>query len=278
VVRTPRLFGAAAAAVPPSGGVAATTQPTVFTKKLQGRSAAMTTITEMSARMRSHVVLQQAACYVLKSVWDPTDPFMLSLIDNQVTAFYLLGDSCVVQMEETVSSMSSSSSTLRSQHAGTMATTRTAGLVGSTETIAKGDASSDKTCFGVDISLLSTHQQQQQQQQSLDVDSSLMSLKRLCVLCLSQGVKLALAAKDVVGVQNGIVYFWNIHITVFRNRMYTVMMPEVAAFLEMAIGALERFESVCGLSLRVIVVVVVVVVVVVCVCCVREKQQSLYVV
>jgi len=51
---------------------------------LQKRLIIMTDLAKMAHTVKSVNVLQQAACFVLSQVWDPSDKYMFSLIDTQI--------------------------------------------------------------------------------------------------------------------------------------------------------------------------------------------------
>jgi hypothetical protein len=75
----------------------------------------------------------------------------------------------------------------------------------------------------------------------LQVSEETRSLKRLVVQFLQLGVVQAVSVKDAYAVQNGVIYFWNLHVHIFRHNLYTQMLPEIVGFLTSAIAAVDSF-------------------------------------
>lgn len=71
----------------------------------------------------------------------------------------------------------------------------------------------------------------------------MMMIKNLIVTSLLAGVQLSLTIKSSFLLQNGIIYFWNMHLHVFRGGLYDVAMPEVMDFLTEATVAMEQLAD-----------------------------------
>lgn len=68
-------------------------------------------------------------------------------------------------------------------------------------------------------------------------------MKRLVILSLERGMALAVSAKDVLGVQNAVVYLWNLHLHVFRNDLYANIMDELVELVKVAISTLDSLKA-----------------------------------
>jgi hypothetical protein len=77
----------------------------------------------------------------------------------------------------------------------------------------------------------------------LQVSEETRSLKRLVVQFLQLGVAQAVSVKDSYAVQNGVIYFWNLHVHIFRHSVYTQMLPEMVGFLTSAIAAVDTLTA-----------------------------------
>jgi hypothetical protein len=77
----------------------------------------------------------------------------------------------------------------------------------------------------------------------LQVSEETRSLKRLVVQFLQLGVAQAVSVKDAYAVQNGVIYFWNLHVHIFRHSLYTQMLPEMVGFLTSAIAAVDTLTA-----------------------------------
>jgi len=72
---------------------------TQFTPVLQLHHRIMYSIVTLAHVLENVPLLQQAAMYVLRPVWDSADPFVRELIDAQVHVQYLLADNLVVRIQ-----------------------------------------------------------------------------------------------------------------------------------------------------------------------------------
>jgi len=72
---------------------------TQFTPVLQLHHRIMYTIVTLGHVLENVALVQQAAMFVLRPVWDPADPFVRELIDAQVHVQYLVADNLVVRIK-----------------------------------------------------------------------------------------------------------------------------------------------------------------------------------
>ena len=61
--------------------------------------------------------------------------------------------------------------------------------------------------------------------------------------CLLAGTKIALSAKDEYGFQNAAIYFWNLHIHIFRKSLYQELLPEALEVLKLICSCMESFKA-----------------------------------
>lgn len=71
------------------------------------------------------------------------------------------------------------------------------------------------------------------------VGAEIQSLKRLVVQYLDRGLAQAVSVKDVYALQNGIIFFWNLHVHIFRNGLYKYAIEELPKFLVSAVAAVD---------------------------------------
>lgn len=62
-------------------------------------------------------------------------------------------------------------------------------------------------------------------------------LKRMVVQFLDKGVAQAVLVKDVFALQNGIIFFWNLHVHIFRHNLFKHALDELLKFITAAIAA-----------------------------------------
>ena len=62
----------------------------------------------------------------------------------------------------------------------------------------------------------------------------IMTAKRLVCLALQKAVQVCLSTEDQYGLQNAVIYFWNLHLSLFRSKLYGFVTDEVEAFLKMS--------------------------------------------
>jgi len=174
---------------------------------LQKRLNIMTDIARMAHTVKSVNVLQQAACFVLSQVWDPSDKYMFSLIDTQIQLHNQLADSILERISTQQLPSPDRSTRVKSTPSETIRfDPRSLGIV------------SDQC--------------------SQDV----MTMKRLVILSLERGMLLAVSVKDPLGVQNAVVYLWNLHLHVFRYDMYSQAMDELIELVKLSITQLDALK------------------------------------
>jgi hypothetical protein len=66
-----------------------------------------------------------------------------------------------------------------------------------------------------------------------------MYMKRMVVQFLERGIVQAAGVKDLYAVQNGIIYFWNLHVHLFRHNLYAQAIEEVQKFILTIVAALD---------------------------------------
>jgi hypothetical protein len=209
-----------AAAKPPAKGAApAPVVPetpsvkfTPFSRLTQQRVQIMTTIAKMSHARSNILPLQQAARFVLGLVFNSEDPFCRELIEAQIEVYYLLAECLVFKLGKPG----------KKKLGGTMATTTTLTSAGFGGLAPEVDVEIDSRALGLETD-----------------DLIHLKMKKLVVNSLFYGLKLSQIMKDQYGVQNAIIYFWNLHIHVSRKNLYNQAIPELLTFLQAAMEAIE---------------------------------------
>ena len=68
-------------------------------------------------------------------------------------------------------------------------------------------------------------------------------MKRLIILSLEKGMTLAVSAKDILGVQNAVVYLWNLHLHIFRSDLYANVMDELMELVKLSISTIDSLKA-----------------------------------
>jgi hypothetical protein len=188
-----------------------------FTKLLQTRCNIMFALVQLGHSLTHVEVLQQAACFLLGLSWDPADPLLFGLVDQQVQTHYLLADSILQRV-------------IRCPYKKPFKMPASE-MVGGTIIDADVDSaqSADPRSLGLNSDVASPE---------------MMRLKQLVVTAIDRGVRLAVAFKDSIGVQNGLIYFWNLHLHIFRSSVLcAAAMDEVFEFLKAAVAVIETARA-----------------------------------
>jgi hypothetical protein len=172
------------------------------------RITIMVAIAKLAHAIKEVNILQNAASYVLSFTWDYQDKFLYNLIDDQILLHNLLADSLLERM------------------------TRIPAILqdiprGKENSIASSDLI-DSRCLGL-----------KSDNSSEDVNM----IKRLIIACLERGMMLSMNVKSIVGIQNAMIYFWNMHLHIFRNRQYMQISDEAIEFLKLAISLFDQIKA-----------------------------------
>lgn len=82
---------------------------------------------------------------------------------------------------------------------------------------------------------------------TLKIDTTEIAMcKTLAIQALDRALSLALARKDAYNVHNVLIYFWNLHVHVFRRQLYPLLLEECFAFLKTAVNTAESLLSFPG--------------------------------
>lgn len=179
-----------------------------FSDVTQRRTSIMFTIVQLSHASRDVNLLLHAASYVLSTRWNPTDELVRGLIDLQIATCNFLAD----------------------------------GLLEKLSQIPQLELDQD-----ANKSVDETKQAQQHDPRSLGIISSLateemITLKSLVVRSLFVGASLGKSVADPYAMQNAIIYFWNMHIHIFRKQLYQDVSHEVLNFLKFAVQMLDAIQ------------------------------------
>ncbi|KAJ1404976.1 hypothetical protein B484DRAFT_437021, partial [Ochromonadaceae sp. CCMP2298] len=185
-------------------------------------SLIMHQILTLSHLLNNTHCLQNAAIFILTSVWDPADPFVRKLLDNQIECLYLVADSLPQRIRDTPKSQDKSqkgkSQKYKSQEGG-------GGGQGSQE----GKSQEGSESKSQDM------KSQEPDPRSLGLTSPLSDeithMKRMVIHFLQKGISLSVVLMDPYALQNGVIYFWNLHVHLFRQGLYLRAMEEVQAFV-----------------------------------------------
>lgn len=85
-----------------------------------------------------------------------------------------------------------------------------------TNTVTIKDTSIDPRCLGY---------------HSEGLHKDIAILKSLVIKFIDRGISIAFAIKDSYAIQNGFIYFWNLHVVLFRQGLYKHCIEEVLPFL-----------------------------------------------
>lgn len=182
-----------------------------FSKDTQRRVIILASIAQIAHSQRNVKVIQWAAQHVLKCVWDPADPFMKHLIDRQVDMHFLLADCLVERLAELWIDAEQEDA-----------------FAAKEEAAEEGEVVPNPRTLGV---------------QSEFASQDIMTAKRLVCLALQKAVQVCLSTEDQYGLQNAVIYFWNLHLSLFRSKLYGFVTDEVEAFLKMSLDTMTKIEE-----------------------------------
>ena len=189
-----------------------------FTILKQKRIMIMASIARFAHAARNTNALQHAASYVLSALWNTADDFMREIIDTQIEMHFLLADSLVDQLakielsDDTIDMIEREEMELIEQNGN--------------PTESDGPLVPDPRTLGLT---------------SKFATDDMLNRKKLAIAFLQKGMTLALAVKDQWGAQNAIIYFWNLHLHVFRKKQYSIAMNEVFEFVQSSCKVIDDF-------------------------------------
>lgn len=71
------------------------------------------------------------------------------------------------------------------------------------------------------------------------VNEETRALKRMVVQFLEKGLTQAVSVRDTYALQNGIIFFWNLHVHIFRHNLFKSALDELPKFIATAIAAAD---------------------------------------
>ena len=191
-----------------------------FTTLKQKRLMIMASIARFAHAARNTNALQFSAAYVLSSSWNTADDFMREIIDAQIEMHFLLADSLVDQLakielsDDTIDQIEREEMELVEQNGNPAE--------------ADGPLVPDPRTLGLT---------------SKYATDDMLNRKKLVITFLQKGMTLALAVKDQWGAQNAIIYFWNLHLHIFRKKQYSIAMNEVFDFVQASCKVIDDFVA-----------------------------------
>lgn len=179
----------------------------VSTQVIQKRFSIFSSISKTALLLKNIPILFHSAKYLLSFKWDPADIFMKSLLDVQVDEYYLLADAMVEAISKLIPITANQEESPAASSLKDLPDPRALGV--------KSDFATPE----------------------------IIILKELTIQCILKGITLSLALKDEYGVQNGIIYFWNLHAHIFRNNYYPFVMPQLFEAMKKIFEVMESFVS-----------------------------------
>jgi len=163
----------------------------------------MYSIAVLGHAVESVNIVEQAVCFLLSYTWRFSDPFMRPLIDDQIHAHYLLADNLLHRIKD-IDTFDNQWSRDQEQSEDHDYHHSASDIINSAGGVDDDDASKvDPRCLGYDADVEI-------------VGEPIMQMKRLVVRYIERGLSFALAVKDSIAIQNGITFFWNLHVPLFR--------------------------------------------------------------
>jgi hypothetical protein len=185
-----------------------------FSRATQRRVLIFATIAQVAHGQRNVRVTQWAAREVLQQAWDPSDPFLRHLIDRQVDMHFLLADCLVERLADMWIDPS--------QEDALAAAEEKAATEGGAEIIPGPRVLGTVSEFA---------------------SEEIKHAKSLVCLSLQRAVELCQATEDQYGLQNAVIYFWNLHLPLFRQKLYASATDEVEAFLKLSLDTMQKLEE-----------------------------------
>jgi len=174
---------------------------TVYTPLIHLHYKIMYSIATLGHLLGNVNIVQNAAKFLLQHFWDPSDFFLRDLVNMQIHVRYLVSDNIPLRIKSNVFDVR-----LRDD----------SDLVEVPEV--------DLRCLGYNCS---------------EANEDIRALKRMVVQFLEQGVSQAVSVGDAIAAQNGVTFFFNLHVQIFRHNLYAHVIPEVFTFLVNAVAAFE---------------------------------------
>ena len=185
---------------------------TVFTKNIQRRNIIMANIAQIAHGQRNVEIMEKASRYVLSFTWDAKDSFVRQLIDRQIDMHFILADSFVERLADLW---------IEPEQEDKLALAEEGLEEGSPDI-------PDPRVLGINSEYCT---------------SEMNECKRLIILSLTKGIELSSSVTDQWGVQNGIIYFWNLHLPVFRNNLFKLASDDLFSFLVKALELMAALAS-----------------------------------
>ena len=196
----------------------------VFTRLTQKRVFIMTSILRHAMQHNQLPIMQKAACYILSFRWNPEDVHMSNFITTQIEIFYLLCDSFVKKLSNMWMPKEQEMLWLREMEEAT------------------GSSQAQLQAEGAESAPLPPPDPRTLGLSSKYATDEMNIIKGLVNTALNRGIQLATLIKDDFGVQNGVIYFWNLHIHIFRNKeLYSLMGKDTADFLFFIVKLMETY-------------------------------------
>jgi len=180
---------------------------TVFKSSLQKALSILATIIKMAHTHRNFIIIQKLSTIILSFAWDENDVQIREFLFTQSDVCFILADSLV----ERLSKLNLSSEQEENKERDT-----------------EEESQQDPRVLGV-LSKYAT--------------DDMNMIKKLITKSIQVGVNISLSIKDEYGYQNGAIYFWNLHMHVFRKDKYHKILPETSDLLKNIYDALESFKT-----------------------------------
>ena len=163
----------------------------------------MYSIAVLGHAVESVNIVEQAVSYLLSYVWSFSDLFMRPLIDDQIHAHYLLADNLLHRIKNIDTF---DYQWLHDQESEDIINSTSGVQDGGVNDSGDDDTSKvDPRCLGYDADV-----------EIVGEPTCIKQMKRLVVRYIERGLSFALAVKDSIAIQNGITFFWNLHVPLFR--------------------------------------------------------------
>ena len=162
-------------------------------------------LTKLAYSFNYGSVIEQGSKFMMGIIWDISDALSKDLIIIQIDTLYLLAEHLVRRLSTC--------------------------WLNEREELIYEDANEDEP----DPRSLGIHSKYE--------SAEMTHMKKLILLSLKKGLEMSLLINDEICTQNGLIYFWNLHLHISRNNLYGKVTSDFTEFLKKSLEALEYFAS-----------------------------------
>jgi hypothetical protein len=217
-------------------------------------------------RVELSYIVEKSLLYLLTHSWKPKDFMFRKLVVGQVDALCKLAESLINRLDGY--HVSDEDLMIIVPHTGSPLPVKPVITFQELENpsadadLPHGTVFIDPRSMGILGKLPDSHKTAQPSEAETKSDDSMnastdamLSIKRTVLRLLTQALSLAMDSLDITSIHNVLIYFWNIHLHVFKYSLYHLVLAEFFDFLDLSLKAFDvmiqsaqAHRSACGKS------------------------------